>query len=287
MIYINRDKVQKPDILTNKSDDEHKEAHRHYVTNKKTEAYKHKLFKYLEVKKTLVQLFNGKCAYCESKVFKTSPIDKEHFRPKTKINFVGGDKTIGYYWLAADWDNLLSACANCNRTGTHKTELEEQFVSGKLDFFPLMDESKRAIYGGGLVEEEKVRLLINPCIDKPEKIIAYNEDGHIFPNKDITDKEEKMVKVSVETFGLLRSELHKDRREIWKDVSVQIVRIKTAFQKFIQYPEDPDFLETLKKEFNELKNQNRDDKEHLGVVRFVLREELSKLKDIIQAIKET
>ncbi|WP_157823390.1 hypothetical protein [Olleya sp. 1-3] len=276
--------MKKPDVLTNDADAEHLSAHKHYITDGKTKAFEHKLFKDLEVKKALENLFNKKCAYCESKIAKTSPIDKEHFRPKTKVNFKDSDKIRGYYWLAADWDNLLAACAFCNRTGTHNTELEEKFVAGKLDFFPLIDESMRVTYGNVLIEEEKVRLLINPCIDKPEKIIAYNEDGHIFPNKDISEKEVKMVKASVETFGLLRSELHKDRRETWRQVTVQLIRIRKAFKKHLQYPNDLEFLETLNEELDELKTQRKIDKEHLGVVRFVIRQELVELRNIIKAL---
>ncbi|RED48807.1 hypothetical protein [Seonamhaeicola aphaedonensis] len=164
-------------------------------------------------------------------------------------------------------------------------DIEEKFISGKLDYFPLSNDDKRATYGNDLDDEEKVRLLINPCIDKPESIIGYNDDGEILPKPDITDKEEKMVQKSVKIFGLQRSELHKSRREKWKDIQVQIERIKRAYKNYIKHS-DPDFLTDCQREFEALKNYKSKDKEHLGVVRFVIRQELSELRKILIAIQE-
>ncbi|WP_282019108.1 retron system putative HNH endonuclease [Salegentibacter mishustinae] len=265
------------------ANDEHLAAHTHYVVEGNDEAFNHKSYQDKQVKDALIRLFNGKCAYCESKITITSPIDKEHFRPKTKINTGVGPKIRGYYWLAADWDNLLSACAHCNRTGTHETDLDDQFVAGKLDYFPLLDETKRAAYGNDLKEEEKVRLLINPCIDKPEKLISYNKDGEITPSIGITEKEEKMVQTSIDTFGLHRSELHKERREKWKDIEVQIERIKWAFNKYLQTL-DEDFLDKYHDEMMELKRYKSINKEFLGVVRFLIRKELGELKHMMNTI---
>lgn len=285
MIFINRNKVKKPDVFDN-SAKEHKDAHEHYVTKKNDKAFDHKIFKHSDVKDALYKLFNGKCAYCESKVTKTSPIDKEHFRPKTKIkNRETGDSQRGYYWLAAEWENLLSACSNCNRTGTYENELKEEFVSGKLDYFPLNDESKRAKYNEDLKEEEKVRLLINPCIDKPEEIIDYNSDGEIVPKPNIDSYNKEKVETSVEIFGLHRSDLHKDRREKWQDVTIQLVRIKEAYEDYLGDPKTK-YLERLKREFQILKDQKSIDREHLGVARFVIRQELSELKSMLLVLNE-
>ncbi len=285
MIYINRNKVTRPDVLTNDADTEHQLAHRYYVTDGETKAFDHKLFKKLEVKKALEILFNDKCAYCESDVITTSAIDKEHFRPKTSIkNKISKTSTRGYYWLAADWDNLLLACAHCNRTGTHETIDDEEFVSGKLDYFPLSDESRRAVYGDDLIEEEKVRLLINPCIENPELLIEYNSDGEILPLASVSRREEKMVETSVMTYGLNRSTLHKKRRERWKTVQFQIERIKNAYEDYLE-TSNKKYLDRLIKEFSVLKECKTSDKEYLGVSRFVIRQELSELRKILIAIK--
>jgi uncharacterized protein (TIGR02646 family) len=286
MIYINRNKVKKPDTLTNDADAEHQAAHKHYVTDGETKAFDHKLFKKNEVKKTLEDLFNGKCAYCESDVVTTSAIDKEHFRPKASIkNKITKKSVRGYYWLAADWDNLLLACAHCNRTGTHETVDDEEFVSGKLDYFPLTDETKRGIYGGDLVEEEKVRLLLNPCIENPELLIKYNSDGEILPLAGVNSREEKMVETSVMTFGLNRSTLHKKRREKWMLIEGQILIIKELYDDYIN-TSDSKYLVRLIREFEKLKKYKSKDALYIGVARFVIRQELTELRKIIVAVNE-
>ena len=286
MIHVNRHTIAKPEVLTNKAKAEHDKAHKHYITDGETKAFDHKLFKNLEVKTAIETLFNGKCAYCESRVDKTSPVDKEHFRPKTSVkNKDTGDVIRGYYWLAADWDNLLLACAHCNRTGTHKDVEGEEFVSGKLDYFPLADESKRATAkGSNLKAEEKVRLIINPCEDKPENSIAYNEDGEIFPKLEITKHQEHKVKTSVEIFGLQRSQLHKDRKEKWQLIQSQIIRIKENYEDYLETSQ-PKYLERLKREFKELKRYKNKEQEHLGVARFVIRQEMEALKAILIKLK--
>lgn len=57
-----------------------------------------------------------KCCYCEQKLT-SSYNDVEHYRPKARANRRPGSGEIhGYWWVAFNWDNLLFACPNCNRT---------------------------------------------------------------------------------------------------------------------------------------------------------------------------
>jgi uncharacterized protein (TIGR02646 family) len=66
-----------------------------------------------ELKKFLVEMFYGKCAYCESIIENVSYGDIEHFRPKSK-----------YRSLTFEWTNLLLACEVCNRSNK-KTYFDE------------------------------------------------------------------------------------------------------------------------------------------------------------------
>ncbi|BAZ32639.1 HNH endonuclease family protein [Cylindrospermum sp. NIES-4074] len=61
-----------------------------------------------EVKNDLKKMFNGKCAYCESKVSVVDYGAIEHFRPKSL-----------YEYLTFEWNNLLYSCNICN-SGNHK-----------------------------------------------------------------------------------------------------------------------------------------------------------------------
>ena len=60
-------------------------------------------YKHLQVKETLVAMFHGKCAYCESKITHIDYGHIEHYRPKSLFPS-----------LTFDWSNLLLACGICN-----------------------------------------------------------------------------------------------------------------------------------------------------------------------------
>jgi uncharacterized protein (TIGR02646 family) len=96
-----------------------------------------KKYRHLEIKRALVFMFHGKCAYCESRIIHVDYGHIEHFRPKSKPE---------YRSLAFDWNNLLLSCAVCNGSG-HKG-----------DRFPEVAE------GGPL---------INPCEDFPNEHFEF------------------------------------------------------------------------------------------------------------------
>lgn len=56
-----------------------------------------------EIKQALDTMFNGKCAYCESKITVVTYGAIEHFFPKSV-----------YVDLTFDWNNLLLSCDRCN-----------------------------------------------------------------------------------------------------------------------------------------------------------------------------
>lgn len=124
MIKIDRSQVPKPAALDKKNKagkTETELAIEHYTDPKfdgKTN-FKFKVYSNPEVKDALIKLFKGKCAYCESTFLHVYSGDVEHFRPKGEIEEAVPNKKPGYYWLAADWDNLLLSCRNCNQKLTH------------------------------------------------------------------------------------------------------------------------------------------------------------------------
>jgi uncharacterized protein (TIGR02646 family) len=65
-------------------------------------------YNHAEIKLALVQIFHGKCAYCESQIKVVDYGHIEHFYPKNYYV----DQTF-------NWQNLLLSCAICN-DGSHK-----------------------------------------------------------------------------------------------------------------------------------------------------------------------
>ncbi len=129
----------KPKIL-NKKADEWRKALLSANTDSERRRVEAK-YRHEEIKNALVQMFYGKCAYCESKITHVDYGHIEHFRPKRGM--------MGRPDLVFEWTNLLLACGQCNGAG-HKG-----------DNFPEDNE------GGPLV---------NPCEDNPEDHFEFHFD---------------------------------------------------------------------------------------------------------------
>ncbi len=126
----------------------------------------------VDIKATLNALFGHKCAYCEGTTGGVMPIDIEHYRPKGEI--VTRDGRVlrpGYWWLAADWDNLLPSCIDCNRSRWHKIGSAGAQKYGKENLFPLADGSVYAQNAAQLAAE--MPLLINPASEDPARHLTF------------------------------------------------------------------------------------------------------------------
>lgn len=128
------------------------------------------------IKKALVEMFHGKCAYCESKIVHIDYGHIEHFRPKSVEIFRR---------LTFEWNNLFLACAKCNGP------------EYKADCFPEQNE-------GGPP--------INPCDDSPDDHLVFIFD----PKSRIATVSYKTERgrVSIDLFGLNRPDLRGHRSKL-------------------------------------------------------------------------
>jgi len=188
---------------------------------------------YSRYKEFLTRLFNGKCAYCESKFTVSQPGDVEHFRPKGRVvdesfkpirvkHPVKGDiEHPGYYWLAYDWRNLLPSCADCNRFRFHGVRIPSTVSkaaegAGKADRFPLKDEKRRAVVPDAETAESP--MLINPTDSDPNVHFEFLSNGTIKPK---TPEGE----VTLSVFGLnLREDLLEARAHAFDDAEANFDR---------------------------------------------------------------
>jgi hypothetical protein len=166
--------------------------------------------------------FNGKCAYCESRVTTTDFGDAEHYRPKGGITRKQDEKNVpveydgkphpGYYWLAYDWRNLLPACGQCNSG------------EGKMNQFPISrtahamsHEVARTPRGLDALEGP---MLLHPYYHPhPEKYLRFGEDGTVAAAEDDVTL---LGQSSIETYNLKRGDLGISRHEYqemaWQDL---------------------------------------------------------------------
>jgi uncharacterized protein (TIGR02646 family) len=72
-------------------------------------------YRHDQVKNALVKMFNGNCAYCESKITVVTYGAIEHFRPKST-----------HPDLTFTWENLMLSCDLCNNAKGVKFPLDSQ-----------------------------------------------------------------------------------------------------------------------------------------------------------------
>lgn len=242
----------------------------HYAVAGQAEDFKFDRYNHADVKTALRAVFGTKCVYCESKYASGSDGDIEHFRPKGRVEGKTPDKP-GYYWLANDWDNLLLACQHCNQSRRHllgsdnSALLNDGKSKGKLDKFPLSDPLLRVTSPtASLADEEPLRLLLNPCLDKPEEHFDYDEKEALIKPK--TPQAEK----SIEVYVLQRQFLVKDRKERLAHLFSTINALKELLD-FYQTNKLPELKTMLDRRINELSAFTGPGSEYSGMCRFFVR----------------
>lgn len=223
MIRVKKSSKNCPQILKTKGAAE-TAANIRFISKGQKNKVRFNYYNHTDVVTALETIFNKKCAYCEAKYAAVSPADIEHFRPKSRTIKKGAkkEKFIGYYWLANDWENLLVSCPNCNRPKGHYVPNEKKKITiGKHEQFPLEKEELRWIdpkKSVSLKSEEKVRLLVHPCKDNPEKYFEFDTvgpyPGNILAKKTLTGLQLKKATESIRVYALHRIDLIDERSEL-------------------------------------------------------------------------
>ena len=147
------------------------------------------------IKKALVALFHGKCAYCESNIVHVDYGHIDHFRPKSILQFKQ---------LTFEWKNLFLACGKCNG------------AEYKSDRFPDQTE-------GGPP--------INPCDDTPEVPLEFLFD--ITSRLATVSFKTERGRVSSDLFGLNRPDLRTHRSQTVEKLLV-LARFAATDQEALQ-----------------------------------------------------
>nr|WP_321233586.1 hypothetical protein [uncultured Psychroserpens sp.] len=261
----------------------------HFSNGKKTTtktAPTFKVYKDPDLKEFLKALFNRKCAYCDSQFLSTSTADIEHFRPKAAFNRFQNnvdEKLVapGYYWLAADWNNLLWSCVFCNR----KNNLDQPNVEGikplgKKNRFPISRENRRIrSHDEDVKTEKRLLLIMDPCVDDPMKHFSYpvkdDEDlGIVKALIKSNGKPSKKAVASIPIYGLNRTELVLARKEAaldFKSLFMAVLDSIDAFSRKKQAGEDTtEEKEKFKFQKNRFNSKLSKTSEFLSMKQFLL-----------------
>jgi hypothetical protein len=171
----------------------------------------------------------------------------------------------GYYWLAAEWTNLLPSCIDCNRARYHEFPDDVQELRGKANQFPIGNPKKRARRPGSEVNEE--RLLLHPYFDDPTDFITFVDKGVIQALSGPDGLPLPMAAASITAYGLDRPKLTHARRDVWIRVAGMVKRAKKDLIRANAAPTDQDAQDDLELSIQILKNELAERAVFLGMVR--------------------
>jgi len=249
MRYVDRSRVAPPGSLLAADSYAAKERQRaaeHYSQGQPAKAaFEFRAYKEVDVVAALELLFACKCAYCESKIAALQPTDVEHYRPK---GAVAEDPThLGYWWLALQWENLLSSCIDCNRRRKHylievtengiPTRSSNKQLAGKKDAFPLRGAVRAFKPDDDLTLEDP--LLIDPTRHNPEEHLRWRLDYPSLPTVEplkTNGKVDVRGDVSIKVFGLNRHRLVEERGSLLTQLAVQFEMLRTIFENVASMP---------------------------------------------------
>lgn len=266
MRYVDRTKVEPPASLTDPDCAglrELQRAQEHYRDHHiapKPAAFGFKAYKSGDVIDALARLFHKKCAYCESSYAAVQPMDVEHYRPKGGVHDAPGHP--GYWWLAAEWTNLLPSCIDCNRRryqDLYRIEAEGrdaaalQQLAGKQNMFPIAAGRRRAGGAADVLADEDA-LLIDPCQRDPAAHLAWARRDPGTP--DLTSvllpalavpkmagaAEDPYARASIDVYGLNRSGLVDARKDLIVQLEYELEALERAIRNAAYLP--PEVLAT-------------------------------------------
>lgn len=231
MIYVDINKLQLPAKLRGKLEETTAQLISLPPTERKAFIAKHsRLWRLVKPYLTAIVGQNGrdpKCWYCETKAERFD-FHVDHFRPKGRVLNKGCQAEEGYWWLAFDFNNYRLSCAYCN--SPHPDD-EGDEAKGKRDQFPLGDNSTRAKDPGDNLDDEKI-LLIDPTKPGDPGLLAFSDDGRVYPRYPEDTFIGKKAKVSIEVLNLNDIAIEEIRKTFWRKCEEKVARGKIEFTQY-------------------------------------------------------
>lgn len=187
MIHLRREPIQFPTIIEHQIRRTMEDLHNFFSVDKERRIQRNPPFKasLQGALKTIVgRQFQGKCAYCETKL---SGGVVDQFRPRqATVDFHGERAPDHYWWLAYEWENLYYSCQKCDFSKGNK--------------FPVRGRRGKLFATIERLRESEDCLLLDPCFDLPSEHISFRQDGFVYP---LTEKGD----ISIDILNLNRDDL--------------------------------------------------------------------------------
>ena len=233
MIYIDRSKIKKPELFFSENlliaNQRLKEFYtkKDQLKNQQRFSQPYRLEFVKNVRLDLRELFNSKCAYCESEInLVTSPSELDHFRPQNGAR--GYDKVFNpkhYWWLSYEWNNLYYSCTVCNRF--------------KSTWFPLKGKPANINSPYHEIIQTEKTLLIDPCNDKPYEHITFDNEGNAIAITEKGNVTIDILKLNREDLVIARFKAIKEEYSSWEKIlklfnQKNYIELKTIFYDWIE-----------------------------------------------------
>ncbi len=279
MIRVDRSQTDIPEVLQDNPDSpgskEKSKALTHFSDpTKRDKSFPFKIYKNEGVVTALNKLFYFKCAYCESSYKATQPVDVEHYRPKGSILVGDVELKPGYYWLAADWKNLVPSCIDCNRERYQREGGAPGLAKrlrGKANKFPLAVETARWRAPEDSLQEEP--LLLHPCEEDPAQHLEFVEaEGQVVVRPlVIGGKPSPKGDASIKVLGLNRLGLVEERTKLALQIRIMLVEFKELVTELEQTTNPEPVKLKLVRKMEQLKQCMEDPMEYAGMARQLIR----------------
>jgi hypothetical protein len=130
--------------------------------------------------------------------------------------------------------------------------------------------------------EDKVRLIINPCTENPEKYFKYHVRTGVIKAKSTSKKKKVMANTSIDVYVLQRVPLVQARERKSIEIKAQMQRIKESLKNVSKHIDSNDnaiklyYNRILRKELKKLNGFLSPNAEYLGLARQMIFEFLKK-----------
>ncbi|MCR2810651.1 MULTISPECIES: hypothetical protein [unclassified Microbacterium] len=171
----------------------------------------------------LAKCSSNKCWYCETRVVRDD-FYVEHYRPKGRVDSLPSHP--GYWWLAFDSSNYRFACKYCNE---RRVDALGGTSGGKLDRFPIVDESDRAVGEGDDIGRESP-VLLDPTVPTDPALLDFATDGRVVASSEEPAPRRRAIE-SIEAYHLDHERLNGRRGQVASEVVSGMNRVRLTMRR--------------------------------------------------------
>jgi len=185
--------------------------------------------KWSSLKRTFIKQFGAKCWYTECPQIGTD-FDVDHYWPKGRVKDASGTvvkntggQHPGYWWMAFDINNYRYSCIYANRGRDD---------GGKVDYFPISDETKRS-WNSVDTSDYNFHQILDPCCLDDVKLLSFEVDSGITVSAVSEDSDPlgfEKVKLSKKLLNLDHDTITPNRLRIIKDTKLIIGLLKLTYR---------------------------------------------------------